>query len=445
MITPVQKTKLYDYNALYYDYPLEKLMENAGKGIAKTLEEKFGRNLKVAFICGPGNNGGDGLVAARYLQKEHKPVVFLVPEQAKSELTQKNWKKFTGEKYSDISPQNIDNDFDVIVECLFGAGITGKLRKPYNSWLKKINQLKSRKVSIDLPVPGFNPDLIISLMTPKDPRAITVDIGYPKWLKEKIGVGEIKILNRPSKGSHKGKNGQIFILAGNEKYHGALLLASKTAGKIADLVFISSTPENLQLIKELKSRLAEFIAIPGKEIPKYLKKADAVLVGPGLGVSEKTKKEVNDLIAKNKNKKIILDADALKIINKSLLNSQCLVTPHAGEFQKLFGVKPDRSNVKKMAQKYNCTILLKGEEDIVSSGEELKINETGNPGMTKGGTGDVLAGLITALASRNELFLSACAGAFINGLAGDRLQEKKSYYYSASELIEEIPGIMKWG
>lgn len=444
MIDPIKQTKIYDHNAVYYGYPLEKLMENAGKGVAKILEEKYGQDKKIAFICGPGNNGGDGMVAARYLQKDHQPVVFLVPERAKSELTRKNWKKFSGEKHSGIKAKDIPDDFDIVVECLFGTGVNGKLKEPYASVVKRINKLKAKKVSVDLPTPGFKQDLIISLMTQKDPKAVTVDIGYPAWLRERVGAGEVKALNRPGEQSHKGENGRVLIVAGNDKYHGALLLASKTAAKIADLVFVSSTPENRQLIKKLKPKLAEFITVEEKEIPTYSQKADAILVGPGLGTGEEAKNKVNRIVSGNKKKKIILDADALKVVDKKLLHSNCLVTPHAGEFQELFGVKPTQENVKKMAQKYNCTILLKGNKDIISDGEELKINKTGNPGMTKGGTGDVLAGLVTGLAGRNDLFLSACAAAFINGLAGDRLQKRKSYYYSASELIEEIPKTVKW-
>ncbi len=443
MIEPIKQTTIYDHNAIYYGYPMERLMENAGQGVAEILEKKYGKNKKIAFICGPGNNGGDGLVAARYLQKSHKPTVFLVPEKTKSELTRKNWDKFTGEKHTGVKAGDIPDDFDIVVECLFGTGISGKLKEPYASVVKRINKLKGKKVSVDLPTPGFKEDLIISLMTQKDPGAITVDIGYPDWLKKKIGTGEVKALNRPGEKSHKGQNGQVLIVAGNEKYHGALLLAARTAGQIADLVFVSSIPENLEIVKKMKPKLPEFIAVEEQEIPAYSQKADAILLGPGLGTGEDIRPRVNRVVSRNKKKKVVLDADALKTIDKKFLHKNCLLTPHAGEFQELFEIKPTEKNIKKMAQKYGCTILLKGNKDIISDGEEVKINETGNPGMTKGGTGDVLAGLATGLASRNDLFLSACAAAFINGLAGDRLQQRKSYYYSASELVREIPKVIK--
>ena len=414
MLDPIQQTKLYDYNALYYGYPLEKLMENAGRGIARVIKEKYGKAKKIAIICGPGNNGGDGLVAARYLSDSFEVKVFLVPEEEKikSELTRKNWEKLKTEKHSGITASDLSDDFDVVVDCMFGAGISGKLKEPYKSLVAKLNRLKAKKISVDLPTPGFKADLIISLMVSKDSQAITVDIGYPAWLKEKIGVGEIKVLNRAGLNSHKGKNGQCLIIAGSEKYHGALLLSANMAAKIADLVYVYSTRENQKIIKKIKPRLAEFIAVNKEEVEKTIKKVESVLIGPGVEINEGNQKLINDLVKKYPEKKFVLDAGALQMIEKKNLGPNCLLTPHSGEFKNLFGILPNKSKVKKMAQKYNCAILLKGKKDIISNGGEIKINETGNPGMTKGGTGDVLAGLATALAGRNDLFLSACAAAF---------------------------------
>lgn len=121
--------------------------------------------------------------------------------------------------------------------------------------------------------------------------------------------------------------------------------------------------------------------------------------------------------------------------------ARCVLTPHRQEFRAAFGVAPTYANVAVMAKKYRCVIVLKGPEDIICSPRECRINKTGNAGMTKGGTGDVLSGLIAGLACKNDLFLAACAGAYINGLAGDRLKARASYYFSASDLIDEVPRI----
>lgn len=446
MISPIIQAQIYDDNAIYYGYPLKKLMENAGKGIAETLLKKYGKGKRIAFICGPGNNGGDGLVAAGYLKGKAEPVVFLVPEvnNVKSELTTKNWKRYQGEKYDGIRPKDIKGEFDVVVECLFGTGIQENLKEPYKRVVNRIKNLKAQKVSVDVPTPGYKEDMVISLMTKKRPQATTVDIGYPQWLEKRVGVGEVRALHQPAPVSHKGENGKVLIVGGNETYHGALLLACRVASKIVDLVYASSVPENNRLIQKMRSQLAEFIAVPRDEIKEAVKGVDSILLGPGLGVDQEIKELVNRILKKNKNKKYVLDADALKVVNPKNLNKNCIVTPHKSEFKQLFGVKPTVGNMKKLSRKHGCIIVLKGNPDYVISEEEVKINDNGNAGMTKGGTGDVLAGLITALTANNDPFLAARAGVFINGLAADRLFSRVSYYYSAGDLVKEIPKTIAW-
>ncbi|MFA6255077.1 MAG: NAD(P)H-hydrate dehydratase [Patescibacteria group bacterium] len=262
--------------------------------------------------------------------------------------------------------------------------------------------------------------------------------------QQKTGVREVKALFRPNKKSHKGDNGAIIIIGGSEKFHGAPILAAKTASRIVDLVYFSSVLENNEIIKKLKSQLSDFIVVPRSEIGKVAGKVDAILIGPGLGISQETKRLTNSLLKRFKNKKFVLDADALKVVDKKLLNQNCIITPHHQEFKQLFGLKATKAAVSQMAKKYHCVIVLKGQLDLIAWGNKFKINKTGNAGMTKGGTGDVLAGLITGLAAKNELFLAASAGTFINGLAGDQLYKKVSFYYNASDLAEEIPKTIKW-
>lgn len=446
MLNPIKRAILYDWNAVYYGYPIEKLMERAGKGIADFLLKKFGRNKRIGFFCGLGNNGGDGFVAARYLLNKCRPEVYLIgkSKNIRTLEAKKNWQKFKGEKFENINASKIPNDFDVVVECLSGTGIQCKLREPYNSVIKKLNKPKAKKVSVDYPALGFKPDFVVSMMTKKVLGAHVVDIGYPKWLKEKIGIGEVKILHKPSEKSHKGDNGKLLIIGGSEMFHGAPILAAKTASKIVDLVYFSSIPENNKLVQKIKSKLCEFITVPQKEVFNFVKKVDAVLIGPGMRVDKETKNLTNQLLKKFPRKKFILDAGALHVVDKKLLNKNCIITPHKREFKMMFGITSSKKNVLAMAKKYKCIIVLKGATDYISDGNEIEINTTGNAGMTKGGTGDVLAGLIAALACKNDLFLSASAGVFINGLAGDRLKKRLSYYYNASDLISEIPKTIKW-
>lgn len=255
---------------------------------------------------------------------------------------------------------------------------------------------------------------------------------------------DLRDLYKPPPKSHKGQNGRLLIIGGSERFHGAPLFAAKIASKIVDLVYFSSVPENNKLITKMKSKLCDFIAVPREEVFTVAKKVEVILIGPGLGVSQKTKVLTNDLLKKFSQKKFVLDADSLKVLDRKLLGENCVVTPHKGEFKQLFNLAATESNVAKMAKRYQCVIVLKGVRDYVCDAQHCRVNETGNSGMTKGGTGDVLAGLIAALACKNDPFFAAAAGVFINGLAGDRLKEKVSYYYNATDLINEIPKTLKW-
>jgi len=478
MLTSIQKTILYDQNAIYYDYSIKKLMEKAGQGIAKKILQKYGKNKKIAFFCGLGNNGADGFVTARYLAKNAQTTIFLLgsAKQIRTPEAQKNWELCQEKKVENVTTKEIKNHFDLIVDCLLGTGIKGKLRKKYQDIVITMNQLSGEKISIDLPTPGFKADFVISLMFPKTKNSAVVDINFPQKIKKKIGVGEIKILQQPNSKSHKGENGKLLIIGGSKKYHGAPLLAAKIASKIVDLIYFFSVPKNNVLIQEMKSKLCEFIAINQEEILWHteqvkritksfekdnriktvkqntktkkkhfnLNQINTILIGPGLDNTEKLGIFVNQLLQKYPKKKYVLDADALKYLNKKLLSQNVILTPHQEEFKRLFNLKANKENVFKIAKKYNCIIVLKGKNDYVASTQKIKINQTGNSGMTKGGTGDVLAGLIAALACQNDLFLAACAGVFLNGLAGEQLAKKVGIYFSASDLIEEIPKIIKW-
>jgi NAD(P)H-hydrate epimerase len=478
MLDPIKKTILYDQNAIYYNYGIEKLMEKAGQGIADFINKKYKKGSRIGFFCGPGNNGGDGFVAARYLKRDFKVKVFLIPSEDKinTQESRVNWQKFKGQKLDSVTPADIKDEFDIVVDCLFGTGIKGKLRKPYPTIIKKLNQLKAEKITIDLPSPGFKPDVYLSMMFKKNKNAHVIDIGYPKKLKNLIGIGEFKVLNKPKENSHKGNNGRLLIIAGSKKYHGAPVLAVKTISKIVDLVYFSSVRENLKLLEKMKLKSSEFISVKFKDLKSLLanKKINAILIGPGLEVNPENKKLLKDLIAKNHKQKFIFDAGAFEIFKeKNLLNNSSdknysnekllkklknsIFTPHKTEFKKLFNLEANVKNLKKIVKKYKFTLVLKGKTDYVAYFEKhekqnknnnhnvvIKKNLTGNPGLTKGGTGDVLAGLTAALATNNPNFLAASAAVFINGLAADQLKEKMSYYYNASDLVKQIPKTMTW-
>lgn len=283
----------------------------------------------------------------------------------------------------------------------------------------------------------------------------------------KVTQGYIrKNLYRPAKSSHKGQNGRLTIIGGSKLFHGASLWAVKIASRIVDMVYYVSVEENLDLVKDFKKNLYDFIAVPRGREASYIAESDAVLLGPGLVRGEKTftgtgesgretKKLVVRLLGAFPTKRWILDAGALQVIEAGELKKlkQVIITPHEKELIELFHLKTQGLKGKTTAQRlkvvqqqaseFSCTVVLKGQVDIVCSAEKCMINQTGNEGMTKGGTGDVLAGLIAALACKNDLFVAAVAGVYINGLAGDKLYEKVGPFFNASDLCEQVPQELK--
>jgi len=257
---------------------------------------------------------------------------------------------------------------------------------------------------------------------------------------------ELKKLYLLPKDSHKGQNGKLTIVGGSKLFHGASLWALKVASRIVDMVFYASVPENNELTNRLKSEIFDFIAVPREKVEEYIEESDAILIGPGLPREEgreedeePTRNLTKRLLKKFSEKKWVIDAGSLTEIEPEWLNQNCLVTPHRKEFESLFGKEVD---VAEMAKKYGCVVLLKGPTDIICSPKEQRISLGGNAGMTKGGTGDVLAGLAAALACKNDLFLSACAASFIAKRAGEELFKKVGHYFNASDLAEKVPEIL---
>ena len=259
---------------------------------------------------------------------------------------------------------------------------------------------------------------------------------------KKIHKTIFKQLYQPKPRSKKGDNGILTIIGGSKKYHGAPIYSLVAASYFIDLVYFNSIPQNNKLINSLKSKSAEFTAITDKDRKKYLEKSDAILIGPGLGINERARKSVNNLMRQYPGKKFILDADALKVVKFGFSKQfarNIIITPHKGEFKFLFKCEPNHKNVYKMCKNFGINIVLKGEKDIVCSPWICYYNNIGNPGMTKGGTGDVLAGLIAALSCKNDLMVAAQAGILLAGLSGNELKKQKGLFFNAMDLAEQLP------
>ncbi len=267
---------------------------------------------------------------------------------------------------------------------------------------------------------------------------------------KKFDVSILKQLYVSAPDSHKGQNGKVLIIGGSHLFHASALWALEIASKIVDMVYFSSTPMNNEIVKKLKTLFRNGIIVPREKLDDYIEEADSVLIGPGLprpsGLEigdDDTKILTEKLFAKYPEKKWVVDGGSLQVIPPSVLPKTSIVTPHHKEFETLFGIDPTAENASKMARKFGITILLKGPVDTVADSSQTVQVQGGNAGMTKGGTGDVLAGLVVSLYAKNEAFLSATSASFINKKAGESLSERVGLYFNASDLVGEIPEAMK--
>ena len=492
-----------DKNSEFHGMPTEKLMENAGKAAAIFISKLIKKDTKnILIFCGTGNNGGDGFVAARYLSKKYNISVFLtgLKKDIKTDISKKNFKKILRQKIKiyDINDLKLVDKLlvenHIIIDSMLGVGISGNLRVPYKSIVKKINKIKNKTIiSVDIPT-GFDTNLVVKPnytvtfhdvkqnMTKQNSGTINiVDIGIPQKATEYIGPGElVTYYPRSKKESHKGDNGRLFIVGGGP-YYGAPALSSFAAQRTGcDLVYVM-TPKHVAsvitsysplIIKPVKlaKNLAKYspnlivkksyddekiILKDVKLVEKIKTKTNALLIGPGLGSDKETQRAVIEIlkIYIDEEKPIVIDADAIQVVGKKpelIKSSKTVITPHAGEFKELTGITLSKKlderqrNVKKYAEKLGVTILLKGPIDIISNGKQIKLNDVHNEAMTVGGTGDVLAGIIGALLAKNvEPFNAARIGAFVNGYAGNLAFNKKSYGLISTDIIEEIPNVLK--
>lgn len=471
-------------------------MENAGARLVDELEDRGLLGGRATVFSGKGNNGGDGFVAARHMVNRGVGVdIVLVgrPRDITSLEAQENWQIISqmgdGADFYFVRDSNDVQglpkfESEVILDSMLGTGVQGELREPVNSVAEFVNKLDNYTVAVDLPT-GLNPqtgetsrnsircDLTVTFHDIKPGleqagedqtgELVVADIGIPSVAERMTGPGDVQMAVSPrSIGSHKGENGRLLIVGGGSRYVGAPALAGLSALKSgADLATIAAPSETARVINSFSPDLIT-LGLPGEvlipeALPKIegeLKKVTAVLIGPGLGMEPDTREATLDLMdtitEDYPELPVLLDADGLKIVSEEpdvLEAANCLITPHAGEFDLLSGSglskeERDRSDeVSEVAKDMNTPILLKSHVDICADSDgRVVLNDTGNPGMTVGGTGDVLAGIAAAFLSQgSDPFRSGAAGSFICGLAGDLCSQEMGYEFTATDVKDRIP------
>lgn len=480
-----------ELNSEYFGVSRLQLMENAGRNVALEIASRFKPEKTIAVFCGLGGNGGDGFVAARHLSALGFKVTAILAGKSK-EITDKaaleNLKALQFLKEIIPIHEVYDSSLipevnaEIVIDALLGIGAKGRLKPPILQLVQKINVMNAFKVAVDVPT-GVDADTgevlgeavkanltitfhktKVGLKKAKEyvGELIVKDIGLPKEFENFAGPGDVLLVTKPrSPEAHKGDFGRLLVIGGSETFSGApafVALAALRTG--VDLAYVAAPEKTAYAISSMSPDLIT-IKLEGRHLnmgnistlKSFIEIASAVVLGPGLGLHVETREAVKAVIeaVESAGKPLLLDADGLKLFSefKRKLNVPLVLTPHAGEYAILTGkrlpedLKEKVLEVQKTAAELGAVILLKGRVDVISDGKRFKLNFTGNPGMTVGGTGDVLSGIIGAfLAQKADPFEGAVAGAFVNGAAGDFVFEEKGAHMVSTDLLQWIPHVL---
>ena len=445
------------------------LMERAGRAVARATVALAGRRYgaRVAIVCGKGNNGGDGFVAARVLHGEGVAVRCLLLA-AESEYQGDAAAHLRDMRRAGVKPRPFETDSlihcDVIVDAIFGTGFRGRAEGRPAEAIETINSSAARVLSVDIPSgvaggtgavegPAVMANVTVAIAAQKlgtvlQPgagragRVEVVDIGIELG-DASLYVAEASdiraMLPTRSVDAHKRSTGSVLVLAGSDGMSGAALLTSRGAARMgAGYVTLVSTSyvdhAKKSLIPEAVSRIVSDHSELGPEVMEAfsidIERADAVALGPGLGTGPRQRALVEAALG-TIDVPLVLDADGLNALTEDTAplrkrTGPTVITPHPGEMATLLqisgkDVQADRVAVaRRAASDLGCTVVLKGAGTIVAGPEGAAIlNPTGGPGLATAGTGDVLTGVIGALLAEGlDPASAAIAGVFVHGLAG---------------------------
>jgi NAD(P)H-hydrate epimerase len=486
-----QIRKIDDYAINKLGLPGIVLMENASREIFQKIIESF-ELTSIGFVCGSGNNGGDGFAAARHFVNAgfKVKVIYLDSMNKMSPDCRVNFsvlkkmenshKNLSVVKYQSIKNLSSIRKYDLICDAILGSGIKGKLRNPYLSIVKILNSYKCNKVAIDIPTgldadKGYSEDVFQADLT------ITLG-GFKKGLffgdgnsyAGRIEIGSIGLSDRylnllgtkeyliepedalkglpvKHKYIHKYSAGKVLNICGSESFPGAAVLTSKSVLKIGAGASILAFPKSVRNL--IQKRLGEVVVQTYNdtdhgfllkenvdELTSKIKWADVLAIGPGIGRSEETQDAVIKILSKKNFKKVVIDADAVYALHnnryKSINLTSFILTPHYGEFAELIGTSV--SVLKKDILKYGrnfanrtgAYLVLKGAPAIIfTPGGDALINSTGNPSLAKFGTGDVLTGILAGLlAQQSNIEKAIVSAVYIHSLSADILTASKTEY-----------------
>lgn len=468
-----------------------KLMERASREFVLCFSAQFDASHTIGVVCGTGNNGGDGLHIACLLKEWNYSVkVWIVRDSMKeSEDFKTSMNEFKGKmKLSEISSlpdEKIFDDCNVLIDALFGSGLSRPAEGIYSDVIRTINNSDATRVAVDVPS-GLMTDQPssgeivkadytytfqipkLSFLFPQHAAYVgewrVIDIGLNKtFAKETITShfyltkrGAKKLLRQRFKFSNKGDHGKALLIAGSYGKMGACVLSAKSALRAGvGLLTVHIPKSGYEIIQtavpeamvSVDAQEHHFSSVPSMD--NYT----VIGVGPGIGKEKETIGALKKLLACGK--PMVIDADALNIISENrellhLIPAGSILTPHPKEFERLVGKWTndfDRLNKQQqLAKEIKSVVVLKGANTSIATGDgKVFFNSTGNPGMATGGTGDVLTGILTGLlAQKYAAEEVAILGVYLHGLSGDLAANEKSIYsLIASDLIDFLPAAFR--
>lgn len=481
-----------DNNTIHhFGMPSLVLMERAALGVAEEIEKNVQTGSRVLLVCGTGNNGGDGFSVARMLwQKDYDVTAVVIGDCQKASKETKQQMEICRAYGIEIQEEIPEENFDVVVDALFGIGLSRDLQGKYFEVVKQMNDINAYKVAVDIPsgihadtgaVMGiaFRADITITFAFQKlglllypgaeyAGKTIVKEIGITKdsFLEEKVTAYEVeerdleKIPKRRDY-SNKGTFGKVLVAAGHKNMAGAAFLSGKAAyGTGAGLVKIVTEEANRTILQQLLPEAVLETYEPGKELDEPLKNsmewADVIVAGPGIGTAE-TSEKIIKVILENAKVPVILDADGLNIVANHTewlkeRKAPVIVTPHLGEMARItkksiFDIQKQLLQVaREFAERYNVICILKDARTITALPDgTVFVNTSGNNGMATAGAGDVLTGVIAGLVAQNmELKAAAPVGVYLHGKGADEMvTQTGTYGMMAQDIIEGVRQVMK--
>jgi NAD(P)H-hydrate epimerase len=465
-----------------YGIPGYTLMRRAGQAVYDALEQQYPDAQSILVLCGAGNNAGDGYVLAR-LAHDHgakvRVVSLVAPEKLVGDARQA-WLHWQECGKTELYHEDISINADVIVDALLGTGLTREVEGDWKRLIIAVNRSEIPVISIDIPS-GLNADtgnvfgaavkaeLTVSFIglkkglftaSAKVHRGDVVfdALGVPAAVYESVNV-DAELLSSPAQwrlprrqqDSHKGQNGHVVIIGGNDGMPGAVALAARAALRAgAGLVSVVTRQDHISAIIAVCPECMVHGSVNGELDSKLVENADYLAIGCGLGKDAWAQRllytALNSLVP------MVVDADALNLVanmTRVVLTEESIITPHPGEASRLLQlptakIQQDRfAAARLLEQKYNAQVVLKGSGTIIQQGDETSVTAGGNPAMATAGMGDVLTGMISALAAQQAAMARDVRKAVINAvsvhaLAGDIAARGDDRGLLASDVIEHI-------